>query len=141
MSTNVNFILELNTTNLTRKCIITCSFAVFSFHVFFSCKKTQRYNIGMLWLNVYKLWQECDLTIFVFLWEIFFMWTCTSNLHVKCINIGARKNEWYINAWACEVHEHLGIEYNQSWVMTNESKDMWECEVTSEMHGHLRNLC
>ena len=30
-----------------------------------------------------------------------------------------------MNAWACEVHEHVNIKYNLSKVMTNEYIGLW----------------
>ena len=43
MSRKVNFILELNTTNLIRKCIITCSVCTFSLQrIFLMLKDTKR---------------------------------------------------------------------------------------------------
>ena len=33
-----------------------------------------------------------------------------------------------MNEWASEMHEHVSIEYNLSYVLTNEGMDMWACD-------------
>ena len=62
LARKVNWILELNTTNLIPKRSLKSLLCTFPFNVFFSCKETQRGTI-IQWLNVYKVREECHLTI------------------------------------------------------------------------------